>query len=98
MGICQADNISDNQIDNQAIYRIEQPCNEIIFGNETSIVENIGIFSTSGLFLNTDVTSFVEDIGIFRASGISLNTDITVSNETIGLFSVSGVMLITGTF
>lgn len=101
MGICQADNVSDNQIDNKAIDRIEQPCDEeiqLIFGDETSFEETLGVFSTSGIFLNTDVTKSEDTIGQFQVSSLFLNTDLTVSSETIGLFSVSGVMLITGTF
>jgi hypothetical protein len=74
MGICRADNIADNQIDNKAIDRIEQPCNVVIFGNETSFVETIGVFGGSGVFINTDLYVLNETIGQFGASGVILIT------------------------
>jgi hypothetical protein len=44
MSICQADNVSDNQIDNKAIDRIEQPCDEeiqLIFGEIKMVFSEI---------------------------------------------------------
>lgn len=87
MGIYQADNVSDNQIDNKAIDRIEQPYNEedeIIISNVSLLLHMDG---TSGSTVFTD--SSTNNLTATRTGGPTISTSVKKFGTGAGFFDSS---------